>query len=67
MNPVLKSLSLSLLAGVAAGAALAVAAPQEAGGIVPTDYRAVSVDPGPEPTVTFFATGEALGKIEPCG
>jgi hypothetical protein len=37
------------------------------GGIVPTRYQAVTVEPGPEPDVTFFATGDALGRIEPCG
>jgi len=46
--------------------ALAVPAPQT-GGIVPTEYSTVGVEPGPEPDVTFFATGDTMGKIEPCG
>jgi hypothetical protein len=58
----------ALLLGLATGGLSALAgaaAPQ--GGIEPTEFRAVQVAPGPEPGVTFFATGEAIGKIEPCG
>jgi len=36
-------------------------------GIVPTERMSVAIDPGPEPDLTAFASGEALGKIEPCG
>lgn len=59
---------LSFLAILSLGTlvALAVPAPQT-GGIVPTEYSTVGVGPGPEPDVTFFATGDTMGKIEPCG
>lgn len=67
MHPALRILSPLVSAGLLAGVALVMAGPQETGGIIPTDYRKVSVDPGPEPSVTFFATGDGLGKIEPCG
>ena len=55
--------SVALLAGMIA--ALATAA--QSGGIVPTEFSAVRVEPGPKPDVVFFATGDTLGKIEPCG
>lgn len=59
---------LSCLAALALGSFAALAYPAaQAGGIVPTEYSPINVAPGPEPDVTFFATGEALGKIEPCG
>jgi len=45
----------------------AAAQTQQKGGIVPTEYLAVKVAPGPEADVTFFASGDALGKVEPCG
>ena len=54
---------VALLVGMIA--ALATAA--QSGGIVPTEYNAVSVAPGPRPDVAFFATGDSMGKIEPCG
>ena len=56
-------LSLAILGGTVA--ALATAA--QTGGIVPTEYSAVRVEPGPKPDVVFFATGDTMGKIEPCG
>jgi hypothetical protein len=46
---------------------LAAAQTGQKGGIVPTEYLAVKVAPGPEADVTFFASGDALGKVEPCG
>ncbi len=59
---------LSCLAALALGSFVALAAPvPQTGGIVPTEYNPVNVGPGPEPDVTFFATGDTLGKIEPCG
>jgi hypothetical protein len=56
-------LSLALLAG----AITALVTPAQEGGIVPTEYSSVRVEPGPKPDVVFFATGDTLGKIEPCG
>ena len=64
-RPLLAQLSCLALALVTF-AALAAPAPQS-GGIVPTEYSPIGVEPGPEPDVTFFATGDTLGKIEPCG
>ena len=59
---------LSCLAVLALGAFASVAAPSpQTGGIVPTEYSPISVDPGPAPDVTFFVTGDTMGKIEPCG
>jgi hypothetical protein len=55
--------SVALLAGMIA--ALTTAA--QTGGIVPTEFTSVRVEPGPEPDVVFFATGDTMGKIEPCG
>ena len=54
-----------VLALLASAGALLFA--EQKGGIVPTEYRAFDIAPGPEPDVVFFATGEVLGKIEPCG
>ena len=56
---------LFLIACLAGG--FAAAQTQQQGGIVPTEYLAVKVAPGPEADVTFFASGDALGKVEPCG
>jgi hypothetical protein len=56
---------LVVTTGVVVG--LAAAQTQPGGGIVPTEFHTVKVAPGPEPDVTFFATGDALGKVEPCG
>jgi hypothetical protein len=58
--------SLLLLIVVLVGG-FAVAQSQQTGGIVPTEYHNVKVAPGPEPDVTFFASGDVLGKVEPCG
>jgi len=46
---------------------VALAGSAQSGGIVPTEYSAASVAPGPQPDVVFFATGDTMGKIEPCG
>ena len=56
---------LLLLAGLSAG--LVAAQTRQTGGIVPTETIAVKVAPGPEADVTLFATGDVLGKVEPCG
>ena len=61
-----RGLALAALAGIGLGSALGALAGQT-GEIVPTEYRAVQVEPGPAPDVAFFATGDTLGKIEPCG
>jgi len=65
-RPLMAQLSCLTALLLCAFAALAAPAPQS-GGIVPTEYSPISVEPGPEPDVTFFATGDSLGKIEPCG
>ncbi len=59
--------SLLLLGLAAANLSGRAGASSPQGGIVPTEYNAVQIAPGPEPMVTFFATGEVVGKIEPCG
>ena len=48
-----------------AGAALTSGA--QSGGIVKTQFKQFTIEPGPEPDLTLFATGECIGKIEPCG
>jgi hypothetical protein len=65
-RPLLAQLSCLAALALVTFAALAAPAPQS-GGIVPTEYSPIGVEPGPEPDVTFFATGDTLGKIEPCG
>ncbi|MFQ5670230.1 MAG: hypothetical protein ACE5HD_06885 [Acidobacteriota bacterium] len=70
MRTVLSPLSFTALAammGFMAGAAIRSAPGAQSGGIVPTEYHPALVQPGPEPDLTFFATGETMGKIEPCG
>ncbi|MFQ5766670.1 MAG: hypothetical protein ACE5ID_01615 [Acidobacteriota bacterium] len=61
-------LMAGILAGLMAGGTPSPgASPEVQGGLVPTENHPVNIPPGPEPDVTFFATGETLGKIEPCG
>ena len=57
----------TLFIGALAGAALALSDGTPSGGIVPTSYHPFVIEPGPEPDLTLFATGECIGKIEPCG
>lgn len=59
------ALLLFLIACLVGG--FAAAQTEQKGGIVPTQYLAVKVAPGPEADVTLFASGDALGKVEPCG
>jgi len=61
------SWALGALAGIIAGVMAGTAAEPAPSGIVPTERMSVAIDPGPEPDLTVFASGEALGKIEPCG
>ena len=58
--------ALALGLGLTIGAAAARSAGQS-GGIVPTENHPVEITSGPEADLTFFATGEAIGKLEPCG
>jgi hypothetical protein len=61
-----KGRALALLIGLGLGVTMGALAAQT-GGLVPTEYRPVSVEAGPAPDVAFFATGDTMGKIEPCG
>ena len=61
------SWALGALAGIIAGVMAGRAAEPAKSGVVPTERLAVVIEPGPEPDLTVFASGEALGKIEPCG
>ncbi|MFQ5719836.1 MAG: hypothetical protein ACE5IK_09830 [Acidobacteriota bacterium] len=54
-------------AGTLAVCTIALTLGAQSGGIVPTEYHEFTVEPGPEPDLTIFATGECIGKIEPCG
>ena len=53
------------MSALAAGAALTTGA--QSGGIVKTEFKRFTIQPGPAPDLTLFATGECIGKIEPCG
>lgn len=62
-----RSPSATLLAGTLAACAAALSMAAQSGGIVPTEYHKFTIRPGPVPDLTLFATGECIGKIEPCG
>ena len=56
-----------VLAGTVAASAAVLSLAAQSGGIVPTEFHKFTIDPGPVPDLTVFATGECIGKIEPCG
>jgi hypothetical protein len=57
---------LAMSVGMVAGAGFALSE-NPTGRVIATQSRPYKVELGPEPDVAFFATGEAVGKIEPCG
>ena len=59
--------ALGAVAGILAGMMAGRAAEPARSGVVSTERLAIAIEPGPEPDLTVFASGEALGKIEPCG
>ena len=61
------SRTATFLVGTLAASAAVLSLAAQGGKIVPTEYHKFTIDPGPTPDLTVFATGECIGKIEPCG